>query len=203
VHISSAGHILPVVAAQGQPAEPADIQADLPGGVAADAPRHLTSVELPPGTLLCLCADGLLECKDYPLDDSMARLSNRNSATAGGGLHRSQGGAGRQAKSETTPAFLSFRRLPAVAPHSWQGSNPSRPPAPSMTNRPKAPTRTTPPAAISTAPGGPQRQRIRATGTPAGHQPRHQPGEEDGGSRRGPGLPASSPAPDTGLASAR
>jgi sigma-B regulation protein RsbU (phosphoserine phosphatase) len=43
-------------------------------GVAPAARRHVTTVELPPGTLLCLCTDGLIERKEYPLDDGLERL---------------------------------------------------------------------------------------------------------------------------------
>jgi sigma-B regulation protein RsbU (phosphoserine phosphatase) len=74
VDISSAGHIPPVLAAPGQPAELADIPADLMIGVAPDACRHVASIEMRPGALLCLCTDGLIERKEYPLDDGLARL---------------------------------------------------------------------------------------------------------------------------------
>ncbi len=74
VVISSAGHIPPVVAAPGQPAELAEIPADLMIGVAPDACRHVASIEMLPGALLCLCTDGLIERKEYPLDDGLARL---------------------------------------------------------------------------------------------------------------------------------
>jgi sigma-B regulation protein RsbU (phosphoserine phosphatase) len=72
--ISSAGHIPPVVAVPGRAAELADIPPDLMIGVAQGARRHVTVVELPPGALLCLCTDGLIERKEYPLDDGLARL---------------------------------------------------------------------------------------------------------------------------------
>ena len=74
VRISSAGHIPPVVATPGRAAEVADIPAGLMIGVAPDVPRHVTSVDLARGTLLCLCTDGLIERKEYPLDDGLARL---------------------------------------------------------------------------------------------------------------------------------
>jgi phosphoserine phosphatase RsbU/P len=74
VHISSAGHIPPVVATPGRPAELADIPPGLMIGVAPAAYRHVTTVDLPPGTLLCLCTDGLIERKEYPLDDGLERF---------------------------------------------------------------------------------------------------------------------------------
>jgi sigma-B regulation protein RsbU (phosphoserine phosphatase) len=74
VHLSSAGHLPPVVALPGQPAELADIPSDLMIGVAPDAPRRVTAVKMPPGAVLCLCTDGLVERKEYPLDEGLARL---------------------------------------------------------------------------------------------------------------------------------
>jgi phosphoserine phosphatase RsbU/P len=73
-HISSAGHIPPVVLIPGRPAELADIPPDLMIGVAPEAARHRTVRELPPGTLLYLCTDGLIERKEYSLDEGLARL---------------------------------------------------------------------------------------------------------------------------------
>src|SRR5260370_39882675 len=74
VHISSAGHLPPAVAAPGQPAELADIRADLMIGVAPDERRRVTTVKIPPGGLLCLCTDGLVERRDHPLDEGLAPL---------------------------------------------------------------------------------------------------------------------------------
>lgn len=74
VNFSSAGHLPPVVAAPGQPGTLADIATDLLIGVASDTHRHVTSMDLPPGTLLCLYTDGLVERRDQPLDDGLARL---------------------------------------------------------------------------------------------------------------------------------
>jgi phosphoserine phosphatase RsbU/P len=74
VRISSAGHLPPVVAAPGQPAELADIPSDLMIGVAPDVRRRVTIVKVLPGGLLCLCTDGLVERREYPLDDGLARL---------------------------------------------------------------------------------------------------------------------------------
>jgi serine phosphatase RsbU (regulator of sigma subunit) len=74
VHISSAGHYPPIVATPGQPAELAEIAADLMIGVAPDAPRRVKTVKLPPGTVLCLYTDGLIERRDEPIDDGLTRL---------------------------------------------------------------------------------------------------------------------------------
>jgi phosphoserine phosphatase RsbU/P len=74
VHFSSAGHLPPVLAYPGRPAELADLPADLMIGVAPRPVRHVTTEKIPPGTLLCLYTDGLVERHDCPLDDGFARL---------------------------------------------------------------------------------------------------------------------------------
>jgi phosphoserine phosphatase RsbU/P len=73
-HVSAAGHLPPVIARPGEPAELADIHSDLLIGAAAEFPRHVTSVKIPPGSVLCLCTDGLVERRAYPLDEGLARL---------------------------------------------------------------------------------------------------------------------------------
>jgi sigma-B regulation protein RsbU (phosphoserine phosphatase) len=74
VHISSAGHLPPVIAIPGQPAELADVPSDLMIGVAPGAPRRVTAVKTPPGAVVCLCTDGLVERREYSLDDGLAML---------------------------------------------------------------------------------------------------------------------------------
>lgn len=78
--ISSAGHIPPVIAAAGQPAELADVFQDLLLGVAPDTTRRVAAVKIPPGALLCLCTDGLVERRGESLDDGLARLCQAVSA---------------------------------------------------------------------------------------------------------------------------
>jgi phosphoserine phosphatase RsbU/P len=74
VHFSSAGHLPPVLAYPGRPAELAELPADLMIGVAPRTPRHVTTEKIPPGTLLCLYTDGLVERHEYPLDEGLDRL---------------------------------------------------------------------------------------------------------------------------------
>jgi serine phosphatase RsbU (regulator of sigma subunit) len=74
VHISSAGHLPPVVATAEQASELADITPDLMIGVAPDAPRQVTTVKVPPGALLCFYTDGLIERPDQPIDYGLTRL---------------------------------------------------------------------------------------------------------------------------------
>ncbi len=82
VHFSSAGHLPPVLAHPGRPAELAELPADLMIGVAPRVPRHVTTEKISPGTLLCLYTDGLVERRDYPLDEGLDRLRDALVPTA-------------------------------------------------------------------------------------------------------------------------
>lgn len=75
VHISCSGHLPPLIAAPGQPAVQVEVFPDLLIGVPGTAPRRTTTVTVPAGGLLCLYTDGLVERRDRPIDDGIARLS--------------------------------------------------------------------------------------------------------------------------------
>jgi phosphoserine phosphatase RsbU/P len=72
--ISAAGHLPPVLAVPGQSGELADVPADLLIGADAATPRRSATIAIPPGGLLCLCTDGLIERREYPLDEGLERL---------------------------------------------------------------------------------------------------------------------------------
>jgi serine phosphatase RsbU (regulator of sigma subunit) len=74
VHIATAGHLPPVVALPGQPAELADISGDLMIGVAPGVQRQVTTTKVPPGALICLYTDGLIERPGESIDAGLARL---------------------------------------------------------------------------------------------------------------------------------
>jgi putative methionine-R-sulfoxide reductase with GAF domain len=74
VRISSAGHLPPVIALPGRPAELASVAHDLMIGVAPEAQRRVTTLTVPPGGLLCMYTDGLVERPRELLDDGLARL---------------------------------------------------------------------------------------------------------------------------------
>jgi phosphoserine phosphatase RsbU/P len=74
VRISSAGHLPPIVAVPGQPAVVAAIAGDALLGLAGHAPRQVTALSFPPGTLLGLYTDGLVERRGQPIDEGIARL---------------------------------------------------------------------------------------------------------------------------------
>ncbi|WP_131741669.1 PP2C family protein-serine/threonine phosphatase [Actinomadura roseirufa] len=74
VRASSAGHWPPVLALPGEPARSADVKPDLLIGFGEDDSRRTTSIDFPPGALLCLYTDGLIERRDSPIDREIGRL---------------------------------------------------------------------------------------------------------------------------------
>jgi serine phosphatase RsbU (regulator of sigma subunit) len=74
VHICSAGHYPPVIAAAGQPAELADVPAGLLIGAAPGARRQVATIDIIPGTLMCFYTDGLIERRGHPVDHGLALL---------------------------------------------------------------------------------------------------------------------------------
>lgn len=79
--ISAAGHLPPVLAVPGHSGELVDVHSDLLIGADAATPRHSATIAIPPGALLCMCTDGLVERREYPLDEGLDRL--RKAAQAG------------------------------------------------------------------------------------------------------------------------
>jgi serine phosphatase RsbU (regulator of sigma subunit) len=75
VRMSCAGHLPPLIARPGRPTGPADVTADLPIGIPTLGRRRVTSVDLPPGTVLGLYTDGLVERRDRPIDEGITRLA--------------------------------------------------------------------------------------------------------------------------------
>jgi len=74
LHIATAGHLPPIVALPGQPAELIDIQWDLMIGVTPGVQRQVTTIKMPPGALVCLYTDGLIERPGEAIDAGLARL---------------------------------------------------------------------------------------------------------------------------------
>ena len=73
--ISSAGHPPPLLAVPGEPARLADVPPDVLIGAASRKPRRVATVSLPPGALLCLYTDGLVERRGRSIDEGITRLS--------------------------------------------------------------------------------------------------------------------------------
>ncbi len=80
--ISSAGHPPPLLACPGEPARLADVPPDVLIGAASRKPRRTATVSLPPGALLCLYTDGLVERRGRPIDEGITRLGGALRAAA-------------------------------------------------------------------------------------------------------------------------
>ncbi|MGH3776213.1 MAG: ATP-binding SpoIIE family protein phosphatase [Pseudonocardiaceae bacterium] len=74
LHLSSAGHPPPVLALPDQPATLLDVPSDHPVGVPGGLRRRATTINLPPGALLCFYTDGLVESRETSLDAGLERL---------------------------------------------------------------------------------------------------------------------------------
>jgi phosphoserine phosphatase RsbU/P len=74
MHVGLAGHFAPVVARAQRPAALADVPPGTMIGLAPGERRQAGTVAIPPGTLLCFYTDGLIERRDQPIDDGLARL---------------------------------------------------------------------------------------------------------------------------------
>jgi phosphoserine phosphatase RsbU/P len=74
IRISSAGHLPPIIAHPGQPAVLADVTPDVLISLPAPRRRHVSTLDFPPGAVLCLYTDGLVERRDQPIDHGIARL---------------------------------------------------------------------------------------------------------------------------------
>jgi serine phosphatase RsbU (regulator of sigma subunit)/anti-sigma regulatory factor (Ser/Thr protein kinase) len=74
VMLSVAGHLPPVLALPGQHGSLLQLPVDMPVGVSVGPPRRTTVVDLPPGALLFLYTDGLVERRGRSLDEGLDRL---------------------------------------------------------------------------------------------------------------------------------
>jgi sigma-B regulation protein RsbU (phosphoserine phosphatase) len=74
VRISCAGHLPPIIARPGQPAESAEAAHDVLIGVSSRGRRQVSTLDFPPGAVLCLYTDGLVERRDQPIDEGIGRL---------------------------------------------------------------------------------------------------------------------------------
>lgn len=80
---SSAGHFPPLVGIGNGPVAAADLPADRLLGISPEAPRHSTRVSVPPGGLLCLYTDGLVERRPAPGDGLMDTVADNTERLTG------------------------------------------------------------------------------------------------------------------------
>ena len=74
MELSSAGHLLPVLALPGVEAVSVEGRVDPPLGVLRQVKRHRTAVDVRSGAALCLFTDGLVERRHERLDENIDRL---------------------------------------------------------------------------------------------------------------------------------
>ena len=74
LRISLAGHLPPILASPGKPAESLALPVDLPLGTGHEQPRHTTEVALDEGAVIVAYTDGLVERRDESIDIGMQRL---------------------------------------------------------------------------------------------------------------------------------
>ncbi|NIH85135.1 ATP-binding SpoIIE family protein phosphatase [Amycolatopsis granulosa] len=74
LHVSSAGHLVPVQGRVGEPARLLDVAVDPPIGALRDVRRRVSVVDIPPGSVVCFYTDGLVERRGVPLDEGLDRL---------------------------------------------------------------------------------------------------------------------------------
>ena len=109
--IASAGHLPPVLALPGQAATLAAIRPGLMIGVMPDDARPVTTVNFPPGAVLCLYTDGLVERPGEVIDDGLESL--RRTVTAGppqAGVARVMGALVGRRPARDDIALLMLRR---------------------------------------------------------------------------------------------
>lgn len=116
-YVSSAGHLPPVTAVPGEAGEVADIAPGLMIGVDTRARRRVTTVKIAHGAVLCLYTDGLVERREYPLDEGLARLCSAVAAQAPEQVCASVMGAlVGSAAARDDIALVALRRLPQSVP---------------------------------------------------------------------------------------
>lgn len=76
IHLSSAGHLVPVMAFSDRPTILVDLPIDPPIGALRGVVRHTTVVDMVPGSLVCFYTDGLVERRQSSLDSGLERLRN-------------------------------------------------------------------------------------------------------------------------------
>ncbi|GLZ60722.1 GAF domain-containing SpoIIE family protein phosphatase [Micromonospora sp. NBRC 107095] len=77
MHVSSAGHLPPLLAVPDQPSVPVSLAVDRPLGVGRPVGNRRTTVlDLPPGAALVFYTDGLVERRSEVIDTGIARLAD-------------------------------------------------------------------------------------------------------------------------------
>jgi sigma-B regulation protein RsbU (phosphoserine phosphatase) len=115
VHLSSAGHLPPLLAVPGQPTRLVNLTVDRPLGVGRPPTnRHTTVLELPAGAALVFYTDGLVERRGELIDTGIDRLAAAVESTSADALcdHIMTSTADEQPTDDI--ALLVVRRPPAA-----------------------------------------------------------------------------------------
>ncbi|MFC4017068.1 PP2C family protein-serine/threonine phosphatase [Micromonospora sp. GCM10011542] len=127
VHLSSAGHLPPLLAVPGQPTRLVNLTVDRPLGVGRPPTnRHTTVLHLPPTATLVFYTDGLIERRGELIDTGIDRLANVIQPGPADALcdHIISAVADEHASDDI--ALLVIRRRPPVASCCRSGSPPAR-----------------------------------------------------------------------------
>jgi phosphoserine phosphatase RsbU/P len=118
VTVSCAGHLPPIIALPGQAARPVGTASDLLLGVALQVGRRAVTFPFPPGALLCLYTDGLVERRSQPIDESIAELCAAVTAAEPDAMcARVMAAMARDATHSDDTAVLVIRRHPHGPDH--------------------------------------------------------------------------------------
>ncbi|MCG5217343.1 GAF domain-containing SpoIIE family protein phosphatase [Streptosporangium sp. KLBMP 9127] len=117
-NLASAGHLPPVLGLPSGPAEIIDTPSGLLLGIDSDAEYVATDLNVPPGAVMALYTDGLIEKPGLDLGDAIAALAARFTPAPSQPLHRLAasliGPATNQQRTDDT-ALLLLRSTPAPA----------------------------------------------------------------------------------------
>jgi serine phosphatase RsbU (regulator of sigma subunit) len=113
VHISSAGHLPPLLAVPNHPTRLVNLTVDRPLGVGRPpANRHTSVLDLPPGAALVFYTDGLVERRGELIDTGIDRLANAVKAVPADALCDHIMASTAEEHPTDDVALLVVRRLP-------------------------------------------------------------------------------------------
>jgi phosphoserine phosphatase RsbU/P len=116
IRVCSAGHLPPIIARPGQPAAVADVPPNVLIGVSASKRRQVSTLDFPLGAVLCLYTDGLVERRDQPIDEGIARLRAAvTTADPEAGCASVMAAMGDYSPHTDDVALLMLRRMPDKA----------------------------------------------------------------------------------------
>ncbi|HJQ48154.1 MAG TPA: SpoIIE family protein phosphatase [Amycolatopsis sp.] len=86
LHLSSAGHLAPLLKVPGKQGDYPELPIDPPIGAVRQAQRRVTAIDLPPGAITCFFTDGLVERRHSRLDRGLDTLRDTVVADSADGV---------------------------------------------------------------------------------------------------------------------